>query len=306
MHISNLLALVLAVGAADVKPPAAPSKPQAQPAGSVTLRFGWRDGLTAKLRLKTVHSIGESPLGESMTTGALHVLRKDDELRIVNSNRKVAGEGLGAGMSKDQPMPIQVVSTQGEHLRLDGVDHAVNAAYDTSALGALGLKLGPSVIASMKGTWNDQIGLWRGRELTFGQPVELLAKAASGVTGTDLNTRYTLTAVGRVPCRTGEKQPRCVKLLMRSAVAPSELPAVSKAMMEPFAALTAANPQLAIKMETLRVEQEGELVTEPDTLIPHRFTLKETTEIESSVPGREKQSILDIWTMDYLYEYPAH
>jgi len=129
--------------------------------------------------------------------------------------------------------------------------------------------------------WNMFVGAWLDAELDEGdlyelqyeQPVPMLGNAA-------IPMRTTFLFTGRAACDDRDTGQGCVVLEMKSFVDSDRLAAALEAFLGQFPA-DGQRP----KVEALRQDVSVRLVTEPDTLLPHRLDSRRYTETRITMNG---------------------
>jgi len=129
--------------------------------------------------------------------------------------------------------------------------------------------------------WNLYVGAWLGAELDRGdlyeiryeQPVPMFGNAA-------IPMRTTFLFAGRAACHDGDEGQSCVILEMESFVDSERLAAA----LEDFLSQFPADGQTPT-VEALRQDVSVRLITEPDTLLPHRMDSRRYTETRMTMNG---------------------
>jgi hypothetical protein len=287
---SALLLVVLATapraGAAD--PGAAPAQPAATAEGPerdpdrVTFRFAWPAPLEAQVRHRVTRTRSGAAAATTVARYALRVHRVAEEaLRL---------ETAGTAWEGDLPFPpalaqvaaaasdrvLQRVAADGEFEALENaevlrpvLEEAYRASVPSEALErAVAAALG-FLETDAEERWNRAVGFWIGAELTLGQPYVMRSEArlplvpdATGEAKVEFQVRR------RVPCGAAEREPRCVEVTLRSAPEPG---AVERRLDAVAARLSSTGaPVSAAALAGLTLESELVLVTDPQTLLPHR------------------------------------
>jgi len=218
--------------------------------GVLTLRFAWPDGLTGRCRTRRRVGGAGPAEPEKETSFRVRVQHAPDEIRIVNDD-------LSTGAS-----PLT------EIVERDGRYRTSGHAGETDA--------------ALAQTWKLLVGAWAGRELPLGATYSATAPESMPGGGT-VRVRIAIQADGRVPCRPSAPTADCVRLRLYSE--PEER--VSPGLVATLLALVA--PESGIRAQAFvpriaSIATSAVVVTEPDTLIPHRFTLRRRYVLAGTAP----------------------
>ncbi|MDY7226700.1 hypothetical protein [Hyalangium rubrum] len=280
--------VVLALALAGLLPHCATSSgAEGSPAPSgdaVGLRFAWPAGFTAQVTSTTVEAQGTQPPERKERRFQLRMEGMGEERKVVTV--PVPGEA-STSATPAQPMltPTMVVGDSGEFKRVEGVDQALGEMFkDAESQGVppeqqkeLRGLVGGALEQASRDRWDELVGKWNGLALEPGKPVERKGRMTVPFFGNSLDTVERLTLKERVPCAEGESEKRCVLLTLEASLDPEgtqrgglELVKRMKAFMKANAGLPeSALPEMTV--ERMQLNGIFELVTEPDTLVPHRL-----------------------------------
>jgi hypothetical protein len=226
--------------------------------GDVKLRFAWPAALAG--RCATIARRIE-PTGNQ-------VVRTAYSLRAQRDGEQVRIESFDAALPADVPAAMRplaetwhaewVTDGQGRLLRATPLDAGLEAPERAA------------VTARMVQRWQTLVGAWTGRTLPLAATYTVTApeQTAEGPVRLQISVR----ADGRVPCEPGDTASRCVRLRILSQPTGNDRDAVAR-----VAARELLPADEFLLYESSRVRAFGAmtdvmLVTEPDTLVPHRFT----------------------------------
>jgi hypothetical protein len=291
----------------------------------VTLTFAWPEGMVAGVDLQRTRvrsRAGSQDTSAVHVTYNLAVLAHPDGKLIRYTD--FAAPGL-AGMSEPQLQVLQavssivpsyVISAEGELLRIDQLAEVrermlgwMRQAVDPAATGGLGEMLSgmlseEALFAAAAQEWNALVGSWIGAELEVGSTYEIEGEEQVPLLGNvAVPYRHELGASGRVPCRAGETQARCVELILRSYPDPQKLQPHLEAFLQRLmeaAGVSGTLPPISYKQ--FEIENEIVVVAEPATLVPHELTIVRSVTAVMDVGGRE-QGGSDFQVARYIYSY---
>ncbi len=270
---------------------ATPSRPgpggaPAAASGGVALRFAWPDSFRARVIMR--HETRRSDGG---ATGAiiqqeLAVESHGSELWVVSRNSR--GEGDDPDLELDLKLGeavIQVVSRDGAVLRAAGLAQAVaRLVEDDASVDRDAARRGLARAAAED--WEVSVGAWRGQRFEPGQPrrkrVEGSLPLLPGVAAS-LDVEYGLR--GRVPCE-DDAEPRCVELTYVETTSPGDRGALLERLR---AGMQKGSEQGTIEDASAR--SEATLVTEPDTLVPHRLTIRQELRLRLRAPDGAARTV---------------
>jgi hypothetical protein len=149
--------------------------------------------------------------------------------------------------------------------------------------------------------WASSIGLWNGRALARGQPVQWTTTQsvpAPGGTAIEVARRFQFEFVRRTPCLEGEAGERCVELTMASDVPEEDRKRAAERLRE---LVGGGDTQYEYPENGI----EARVVTDPDTLLPYRVHRSRRS---SMIMKEGEQQVAGGWQqdeMDAIYTYPA-
>ena len=204
-------------------------------------------------------------------------------------------EGLGAALR-----PSFVVSTDGRFEGapdLDGVVAAIN--HELDALNARpsgppgGAPLLPARFSAAlfrrhaDSDWRPMVELWAGREIELGAryAVEMETRLPL-LAGVSIRMAGELHVSGRIACDDADRAMRCVELRMASRPDPDAL--------APLLEDRDATPPAPVVLSALELDETVRVVTEPETLVPHRVSTARRARLALRLPdGSLRSSSLD-------------
>lgn len=284
----------LLVASACASTPTPPPQPTPAPEERLTLRFRWPDGLEATVKNESHRIRDARPPAHLSSTSTMRVELRGSEVWLHTENAQSTGDEL-AVMLSGLPMPIQVVSTSGQFLRLEETQRTVEGLMarlpgmrQPSKRAAMEKLLVSSLEQGVRDDWNVLVGVWAGQELTLGQSVRTQSEGQVAALGdATIRLNVTLTAHERVSCRSGESELRCVRLSFESVPDPADLRSALPKLLR--SVLTHAGAESADKVEVKDAEivNRAELIAEPDTLVPHRLEVRKHTRLVLAADGKE-------------------
>jgi hypothetical protein len=281
--LAPVLLVALALSAVPAAPPDGPAaEPADEAADVVRLRFEW----PAKLEAQAIERRTQIRSGRPTVVTAVRftqtAVRRDGAIHIAAARMRwdrprmaQAREAMAAVLRASEQI-VQVVSPEGELLRVDGTAalgpalEQLFARPDVSAeQRARGIEAAELAMrAEAREAWNLAVGFWTGADLELGERYVMKTDAEVPLApGMRFAFDQEFSVRRRVPCAAEERALRCVEITLRSTPDPALLPAVSRAVAP---RLAAANAQPDAPLGELSIENELLLVTEPDTLLPHR------------------------------------
>ena len=248
--------------------------------GPVELKFAWPEGFqTYVLIAHETRRRGSEPTGV-IARQRLVAERKGNEIWVFT--RDLAARGNQPDLEstvKINEALVQVVAPDGKFRRAEGLDQALSALETTSSDDRERAR--QAFIRSTALDWELMVGTWVGEKLAPDQVRRKQLKAYVPLVlavETLLDVEYGLEE--RVPCTDEETARRCVALSYRASLAPEDRPATVERMRKTTSSTKADEPV----PEDVRAELEMLLVTEPDTLIPHRISQRESLRVRSRLP----------------------
>lgn len=311
--------------AAAARPPGVPTKLQSIPAEGadpavVQLRFAWPAAAEVQAtQRRTRRRTGHAP-STTTTRFTQRLERRDGALRISTAGTTWEGDapyrgppGAVDGVMRAAETVVQVVSPEGEFQGLEGVE-ALRPAMARLLEGsvppeqverALGFAEA-AMQAQAREMWNLAVGFWIGADLELGERYGMRTEAEVPLVGAKTEFEQEFSLRRRVPCSARHPEEKCVELTLRSAPDPAALPALARAVVAQLAGPDAKLPAEALR--ELVVENELLLVTEPETLLPHRFVW--TRSVRATIAGEDAEGEprvleqVDRSEADYRYDPP--
>lgn len=253
--------------------------PGAASAGPVTLAFRWPDGFQSHVLIAhESRRRGAEPTG-LVARQRMVAERQGDEIRVFTRDLVARGDepDLETNVKVNQAL-VQVVAPDGRFRRAEGLDQALEALEASGATDRERAR--QALVRSTALDWELLVGAWAGQRLAPGElhrkrlqayvPHLALVEAA-------LDVEYELE--GRVPCTEEETDRRCVALSYRARLAPEDR---AQALERLRRATTGGADQPVA--EDVHGEVDVLLVTEPETLVPHRMTQRERLRIRLRLP----------------------
>lgn len=254
--------------------------------GPVELRFAWPDGFQSP-----VYIAHESRRSGSQPTGFIARQRmvaekKGNEIWVFTREFVARGnEPELESTVKISEALVQVVAPDGKFRRAEGLDQALSAMKTTSPDDRESARLG--LIRSAAFDWELTVGAWAGEKLA---PDEVHRKQVKAyvplllAVETLLDVEYGLE--GRVPCTDEDTVRRCVALSYRARLAPEDRPAT----VERLRRIISSKPDQSAA-EDVHADVEMLLVSEADTLVPHRMSYREHLRVRLRQPdGRVQET----------------
>ena len=307
----------------------------AQPADTVSLRFGWPVGMTARVE-QDWSRVQSAPARHDST----HV-RSAYRLRVVAHPRgrlvqtdsfRILAVGNAAGPVTSGPegqdpqqflarlgsfLPSYVVSEEGEFIAIEGMDR-MRAALDSlfapmratldsappQLKAILANATSPEALtASAAQEWNLVAGTWVGADWELGEVYGLSSEEPIPfLPGRTVPMNYEFSAAERVACTAGEQEARCVRLEMRSAPDSAALQALLKDLL---GTLMPAQRGAIEALRNMRTENALTVIADPRTLKPYATELVKFVEVV--VPpsdGDAGGTTTRIDTRSARYSYP--
>lgn len=307
VSLAALLAVPAPHAAAGGK--AAPAKKPA--ANVVSLRFAWPESGESKVTYTKVKKQTGKPEQKLVARYTSRAEKKGGEWRLSGSGTTWEGTApfppalVEEGMRASEQV-VQVVSGDLSQVRLEGTE-ALDGVFQKMFAGAnvpepqrqrIMEMARTAMLAEANEMWTLGVGFWNGADLTLGKVQAGESEGELPVApGTVVKFQLRFSARKRVPCA-GEKQPRCVELSLKSVPDPKSV----KPALEKFVASLVPEGQTPPKglFEKVSIENDLVLVTEPETLVPHRLTFTKTARIRSM--GKDQET-LD--RSDFRYQYAA-
>jgi hypothetical protein len=254
------------------------------PVESVSFRFAWPDGFRAQVSLRHESHRQGAPPTIGLVRQVLEVEARGKELWV--STRQSEGEGDDPDLATNLAIAeaiVQVVGRDGRYLRAEGIDKALDilASQGDQRDREEARRTLRRLAAE---DWEAAVGLWSGQRLELGKPrhrrIEASLPLIPGIPAA-MDAEHGLE--GLVPCDEGETQPRCAELTYRMRAAPT-----GKADL--LRRLAAGLPKGEPAVVDVAASSESILVTDPQSLIPRRLTVRQELRIRLRMAdGTEKE-----------------
>ncbi|WP_043431343.1 hypothetical protein [Cystobacter fuscus] len=281
-----------------------------------TLRFAWPEGLKAQVE---VHIQGEREAGgrtqrhDARATFTLSTQLQGEELQVKREafsgwkGTLPAKMGSPADRLVDR-IPLVRVSRQGEFLGIEGAAEAREAFASEVKLKSLDplsrrvfdmTTTDEALRAIALDFWNMSVGAWPRLGLTPGTSRELRSPTSvPQLGGGTLDMVATFRWVGPSACTPDEKEPRCVELVLESS---PDREQAKKLLQQALTAQSGKGPVT----EALETSQEVRAVVEPATLLPHRLTLRRSTQMRMRTPQGKSESGREQTERSYVFHYAS-
>jgi hypothetical protein len=245
---------------------------EAPASAGVALRFAWPE----RLEGRRVEKRQGRSASEVALRSALRIERRGEERWLIASASEE--EARAAAEAGEEPEPPVVVGADGRFARLEGLD----AMAEREASFQVGLAASKAeaeaarrearervgrLAADAREQWSYQVEAWLGRTLELGKVLETTGRAPiAAVPGLEVEQRVSLAARRWVSCAPGGLDRRCLELTLKADAGPE---AFRKG-------LAASGAKAAKGFEDGRLTVEVVLVTDPETLIPWRYSFART------------------------------
>lgn len=290
---SSLAAVVVLVaGCAHATAPS-PSESPTQ-SGPVRLTFAWPEGYRADVVVRhQSQQRGDVP-ASLVARRILTTTRHDGELWIATKDIiPVADRQDMIKALRVRDEVVQVVDRRGAFVRVERVERALPppSAVDEQLREAMRHALSRDAAED----WEVTVGAWAGQALEEGKS---LHKAFPGtvpllpMADSLLDVEYGLE--GRVPCTPEETERRCVALYYRAQPAASDW----RATLERVREVTATSER---RTEFFRAEFDIRLITDPETLVPHRMVSRERLRLRVVLPDGQVREIEEMADDEYVF-----
>lgn len=257
----------------------APAPGAAAPSGPVTLAFRWPDGFQSHVLIAhESRRRGAEPTG-LVARQRMVAERKGDEIWVYTRDLVARGDepDLDTNVKINEAL-VQVVAPDGQFRRAEGLDQALEALEASGPTDREHAR--QALVRSTALDWELLVGAWAGQKLAPGdlhhKRLQAYVPHLALIEAT-LDVEYGLE--GRVPCAEEETDRRCVVLSYRARLAPEDQARV----LERLRRATAGGPDQPVP-EDVHGEVDVLLVTEPETLVPHRMTQRERLRIRLRLP----------------------
>lgn len=297
---------------------------------SVRLTFQWPDNLKGEVSysIKQLKTVGNhtQEFGASGSY-SLETLRVNDGLLVRIGNPKIQTTEIGVppGLRADIQKfflrsavapPDFVVAGSGQLVRLEGVDgyrrktesgvrellgRYPNQGHQRIAQAVMDLMSETRLRATVEDNWKRDVADWSAAQFNRGDVYEMRRNTRLPVLGdTEVPVVSTARFVDRVPCGGDALLKRCVRLQMRAIVDSKALARSRQSYVERISRSGLDKSLVKDLRSTLTVW----LVTEPDTLIPHRMRSRKETAIVTVTGGLEQAS-QGVEEIEMAYKYQA-
>ena len=157
----------------------------------------------------------------------------------------------------------------------------------------------PQLAENIVQNWNRDVGFWVGAELAHGETYEIEYSSVTPMFGdTQIPMKAKYRVVGPASCIEGRSGSDCIELELHSFVNSEKLADALQAFLQGMAAGSGS----AFDVEEFQVETVIRLVTETDTLVPHRVSERKDSVIVVGV-GDERQETRELEEKRTVYSY---
>jgi hypothetical protein len=301
-------------------------------ADSVSLRFAWPVGMTARVEQAWTRTQVGPQRNDSVTvrsryrlTVSAHpkgrLVQSDSfvitSLPAVASNRRAGDVDPQQFLARlGSIQPSYVVSTDGEFVGIEGVERTKRVLDSLFAPMLRELKDAPAELkalmqnaispqtltASAAQEWNALAGTWVGADWEVGEAYEASSEEPSPlIPGLKIPMRHEFSAAKRVPCTEGESTPRCIRLEM---ISEPDSVALRKVMTDFMAKVAPKDVDVRAALQSMRVANELTVVADPRDLRPYAMALVRTVEVQGAGGPNEpagRMRRVDIRTARYTY-----
>ncbi len=297
-------------------------------ADPVRLQFDWPAELLAQVESSKTRSLragGHPVLSNTLSyTYQMHAVREGEQYRIDFDQLQLDEQQLDALPAEQRPMLNAVtraalpgfrVSRQGDFVALEQPEAFQQALRNTltglvaagpnqaASLAMLDKLLGVEVLSALsRGGWDWLVGSWAGGEQALELREDYIAKTQAAMPLTNqliaFETRFSLTR--RLPCERQGRTLDCVELKATTRPDPAALKQAVSAFVAQLAPEVAAQAEKSL--QALELETTLELVTEADTLVPHRFRLRKATTLPTADGSTSSIRQVEDTVQTYRYE----
>lgn len=271
----------------------------------VSLEFGWHAGMYAEVEQTKLRQRGHAPPSTTTTRYAFDVSRLDGgELLVAPRRETIQHSRSGDASSVPQVqqleavaravLPSYVVSAKGEFVRLHDLPAAQAEALRLLAQWAEpptvdGGKLAEQLtqdyfLTSLnRDAWQSLVGYWRGGQLAMGQEFQDSSREPTPLLpGETVKMSVRVQVKGQVPCERQGLPRRCVEIEVHSTPDRGDITRIIQTFLTRTMPTTLGNMQMSMDMT-----QTLQLVTEPDSLIPHRYDITKDMRVSVGPKGRD-------------------
>jgi hypothetical protein len=269
---------------------------------SVQLRFAWPDTLVAQVQSQKskFKQVDDQPrTGDNATSQyVLRVQRQGDAYVVSAGDVRMDTQRLAA-MTPEQRAVLEIaakaipsyrVSAEGEFVGIDnlkGFQATMRSVMETRfANSPVRDKLKPALdmvtseaflINLASSDWNWMVGSWAGFEnmLDIGDDYAVTTQQPVALVNTQLTQHLRFKVARKLPCEREGVTRECIEL--QASLKPDE--AQLRTLVTAFASRLSPENAAKVSRELGALNQETtlELVTEPATLIPHRYKLRKAS-----------------------------
>lgn len=271
---------------------------------SVNLRFAWPQGFMAQVSSTTSETDGTKPPERTERRYELKLEGTGEERKLITGRPPETGPGSIPAGVQQPPTPIIVLGPAGELKRIEGTDQALAEMFkDAESQGIpaeqrnqLAKLVGEALDQSARDRWEELMGKWNGLTLKPGEVVERKSRRTMPFFGNSVDMRERLSLKERVSCTEGGTEKRCVRLVLDSSLDPAGNERAGRELIQRMREFMTANsglPESALpemKVTKLQIDSSLELITEPETLIPHRLRDAGTSVIQVQSSDGETQN----------------
>jgi hypothetical protein len=248
--------------------------------GPVELKFAWPEAFQSFVVVAHESRRSGSEPTVLVARERLVTERKGEEIWVYT--RDIAARGNEPDLDttvKINEALVQVVARDGRFRRAEGVDKALDAMKSTTSADEKE-NARRALVRSTAFDWEVLVGAWAGARL---EPDRMQRKQVRSyvpeLAGVEalLDVDYGVEA--RIPCSDHDTVRRCVQLVYRASIAPGD----RAATLDRVRRYASTDAEKAVP-EDVHADLEILLVTEPDTLVPHRMTQREHLRLRLALP----------------------
>jgi hypothetical protein len=295
----------------------------------VLIRFDWPEGLTAEVEATRSRFRRAPRDSSSFDVGFSHRLKvapHQDGFLIETADFRISNQRGGSVISGFDPLPAfqaqlgsvspdYIVSRDGQFLRLVELDALVKRTrslfepmldsirvFREEAAAFLESMLSEAFLQSRAAEeWNALVGTWVGAEFELGEQYGYETEEASPlIPNTTIPFYHEFTLIDYSPCFEGAPPRSCVILKMLSYPDAREVRSLLDLILQRMAGKESAGQVL---FEELEIENTVRLLTEPETLIPHRIEIQQVMSGTVREAGNPPGAFLQIDRRAYHYNY---
>ncbi len=266
------------------------------PAESVTLAFAWPEEFRAELLVRHESQQNAQPPVQAFARRTLSAARRDGELWISTYDDRPGRTPEAGRAVRGSDALVQVVTPQGAFLRAELTDRALRLLE--SADRARREEMRRALVRAAAEDWEITVGAWAGRRLERDRPLHKTFQGSVPllpIVQSLLDVEYVFD--GRVPCAPDETERRCVALVYRGETASSD-EAATLERIRSLAPVTTDEPVT----EAFHGGFSITLVTEPDTLVPHRMVSRERLRLRVALPDGQVREVEETAEDEYVFK----